>query len=715
YSDDRRYSDDYHLRDVIPQQELGQHVCDGHEQEWANCGDQPACEDCRPVDCLFTEWSMWWPGGGCVGLKFRHRSVQVANNKCGLPCYGNKIESEPYDQPECNNVVRDCLLSSWEEWGACRDEMDQSVRSRKVDQNPTAGGRPCKGVLAETRPCGGPNPEPCIFSAWHMWTTCSATCGEGRHTRMRRVASEDRLDGQTCDDSLLETQMCKMEACTSRDCMMGYWSEWSGCGTLGEFHEQRTRHRQILQSPEGDGQDCEKVLMETGACPSKGPEDCELSMWAEWSQCDKTCHGGQKYRKRKLLHPNVRGGHCHDSALSETGPCNTEPCNDARADCQLSGWGKWGECSEQEGPGEMTRTRTVLSPARGDGDACTGSMEELKTCIVKPAQVLDCMWSDWQGWSACSASCNGGVMHRFRAISMAPQNGGRACEPLEKEAVAPCNTNQCGSTCEDGKYGEWMDWTDCSATCSSGYRTRRRVVDVLPNACGSMPQGVREAFEVCADLPPCIKDVDCELSTWGAWSHCSDICFGVRERNRHITAFARGNGRLCDQDSLKTVAPCNPLPGSDAPEQCQAVPAVNCRLSEWEAWEQCSATCGGGQEVRKRRVEQPSSSGGLPCSDQLTVTRGCATQSCEPTVVQDCIWSTWSSWGDCSHCGGQRWRHRTIEQLPNAEGRLCVDQSAKEVSNCSSTCYEEKYCAWSEWSSPQCSGQCGSTTTMRNR
>ncbi|CAE8734205.1 unnamed protein product, partial [Polarella glacialis] len=60
-----------------------------------------------------------------------------------------------------------------------------------------------------------------------------------------------------------------------------------------------------------------------------------------------------------------------DSALSETGPCNTEPCNDARADCQLSGWGKWGECSEQEGPGEMTRTRTVLSPARGDGDACT--------------------------------------------------------------------------------------------------------------------------------------------------------------------------------------------------------------------------------------------------------------------------------------------------------------------------------------------------------
>ena len=31
---------------------------------------------------------------------------------------------------------------------------------------------------------------------------------------------------------------------------------------------------------------------------------------------------------------------------------------------------------------------------------------------------------------------------------------------------------------------------------------------------------------------------------------------------------------------------------------------------------------------------------------------------------QDCVWGAWSVWGSCPTCGGQRYRHRTIEVTP---------------------------------------------------
>lgn len=37
----------------------------------------------------------------------------------------------------------------------------------------------------ETKPCGGPKDTDCHVGEWHEWTSCSAVCGKGRHTRMR--------------------------------------------------------------------------------------------------------------------------------------------------------------------------------------------------------------------------------------------------------------------------------------------------------------------------------------------------------------------------------------------------------------------------------------------------------------------------------------------------------------------------------------------------
>lgn len=47
-------------------------------------------------------------------------------------------------------------------------------------------------LCQETRPCGGPADTDCHVGDWHEWTSCSAVCGKGRHTRMRRLLQDGR-------------------------------------------------------------------------------------------------------------------------------------------------------------------------------------------------------------------------------------------------------------------------------------------------------------------------------------------------------------------------------------------------------------------------------------------------------------------------------------------------------------------------------------------
>jgi len=696
---------------------LGERICSGHDTQWGECPDMPSCIACTPIDCELSDWGQWYPGPGCTGLRFRHRTVKASNNKCGKPCEGAQIESGNFTKAECQVKPKDCLFSNWASWSECASAMDQAVRSREVMQPPSEHGKPCEGGLKETRPCGGPKMQPCVFSDWREWTTCSTSCGEGRHTRMRHIATEAAHGGRACDDAVLETRKCMATPCPIQNCELSEWSQWSTCDGS---HAQKIRRRSINQSPLGEGLPCDKNLMETAGCDGPEPVDCELSSWTQWTDCDKSCHGGQQYRERELRTPSRDNGKCALLDLKMTQPCNTFSCSKEEdletADCRLTIWSEWSGCSTTYGKGSRTRERMVDTLATNKGHGCEGPLVDVEPCSTSMEDVsIGCQWGSWIGWSQCTASCGGGHMRRSREVAVQPANGGTPCEPADMIEVAPCGTQACDEECTDGLWSEWMEWTSCSATCSSGYKSRRRTIDVLPSPCGKPVYGLREEFAVCDDLPPCIEDRDCELSSWGEWSHCSCECFGIRERNRQVTVFASGKGLRCSESGLKAVEPCNPGINETASIDCGNRPRVDCLMNEWEDWTRCTVSCGGGQMERKRTIKVPAVNGGTPCSDSLCATAPCNTEPCEPVFCQKCEWGPWSDWGDCSKCGGQRWRHRSIETLPNHCGTPCEAQSAKEVSNCTSHCNEPSYCTWAEWSDAHCSGQCGLSTTMRSR
>ncbi|CAK0908074.1 unnamed protein product [Prorocentrum cordatum] len=260
------------------------HSCEGYDEEWSECPDVPHCGTCKPVDCKFHEWGEWYDGGGCMGLKFRDRTIKVYNNECGKPCSGPKKMSVPTPlDDQCGRAGTPCVFSSWSEWSNCSSDDDQSMRSRAVEKPPSQGGQPCAGGVKETRACG-PDPQrvDCSFTAWQDWTSCSASCGTGRMSRLREVDAKAAHGGATCSDVLLQVTSCSGEECPSRDCKVSAWSEWSMCD---EDHPQRYRHRTILEAPSGDGSPCSEQLAETQGCPRGGPVDCLLGEWTAWSDC----------------------------------------------------------------------------------------------------------------------------------------------------------------------------------------------------------------------------------------------------------------------------------------------------------------------------------------------------------------------------------------------------------------------------------------------
>ena len=58
--------------------------------------------------------------------------------------------------------------------------------------------------------------------------------------------------------------------------------------------------------------------------------------------------------------------------------------------------------------------------------------------------------------------------------------------------------------------------------------------------------------------------------------------------------------------------------------------SVDCQWSTWSNWTDCSATCGGGTQLRSRLVEQVAQNGGLICSGSLVESKACNTQTCVP-------------------------------------------------------------------------------------
>eukprot|EP01084_Bolivina_argentea_P228022 385204_1 len=155
------------------------------------------------------------------------------------------------------------------------------------------------------------------------------------------------------------------------------------------------------------------------------------------------------------------------------------------------------------------------------------------------------------------------------------------------------------------------------------------------------------------------------------------------------------------------------------------LPPLDCDISDWTDWDDCSEPCGPGTQTRRRDIIQQPARGGKECPTLIIEDKPCTADPCPA----QCTETAFVAEGECSvECGGgmQTWTRTVTCQCSNPADTVCVDGCKEE--NIEQTCgsrSEERSCGadpcvidcevgeWMDWS--DCSVKCGKGTRFHSR
>jgi len=171
---------------------------------------------------------------------------------------------------------------------------------------------------------------------------------------------------------------------------------------------------------------------------------------------------------------------------------NSTTCpSESIADCELDSWTKHScsvSCDDECDPAQPFKCGGWAKMTRGivvEPDSCgikCPMLEKYLRCGQFPCPI-NCHMSEWSGWSACTAECEGGLQSHTRSIMTKPKNGGEQCNTVEESR--PCNTGSCDRDC---KLQGWTKFTPCSVACGGGFQEAFRHVLIPTRGEGKCPR-----------------------------------------------------------------------------------------------------------------------------------------------------------------------------------------------------------------------------------
>ncbi|NXK87861.1 THS7B protein, partial [Formicarius rufipectus] len=643
---------------------------------------------------------------------------------------------------------KDCVVTPFSEWTpcptACQPGNSTAVkqsRYRIIVQDSANGGQACPDTLYEERECEDISICPVYRWKPHRWSPCvlvpdsvrqavpghNEACGHGLQSRAVTCLSEQDGAAEVADCVRWAgavpplVQECLVPC--KDDCTFTPWSKFTACSS--DCETTRSRRRSLTgRSRRRDR--CHN----TAVYPQVDTERCPCEVFSSqphgnWSDC--LIRGGPAEaqlggRGECGAGVRLRAIACYDATgrLVEPSRCTAsgyleEPCTvPCPFDCKLSDWSSWSPCSSSCGPGVRVRSRWLKEKPYNGGRPCPKL--DLKNQVHEAVPCYsECNQYAWvvEPWSPCKISseqnslhCGEGIQTRkVRCLRTAEDHGGETVpNALCNQADIPDTVQKCSLYCpSECAVSDWGQWSRCPQVCDPNVmQTRTRRVLRSPVSSKPCPED--------SQMKPCVLNQNCfhyqyNLTGWSGCQLGANATCGHGERRRLLSCW-RSDGATVSMQLCQRLRLEKPMPTSS---RCVVGCAVDCQLSPWSAWSQCSHTCGtGGQMVRGRSVVLRAAGEGRPCPEQLSQHRSCPVKPCYSWLL--------GPWSPCRLQGGQCGDGLQVRNLtcvvhdasvsaPSkpVEDALCGELPSKETVlqlPCSVPCPGDCHLTeWSEWSS----------------
>ncbi|CAL8292204.1 unnamed protein product [Lota lota] len=692
---------------------------------------QVTCDNSSCVaSCDWSGWSSWSPCDVTCGAGIQQRFRGPMCPPRSLAHHGGPADAPPCqgDSTEARQCFRPCLPGTLPQAPLLLNTWAPLLGLQTLRPvGPTAEGR---------------------WTRWTAWSECSSTCFQS----VDQVGLRQRF--RTC-------HRADPPAGPPRGHALGHAPGHAPGRAPADLHPTMlgSNHTDPPLACSGEGQEQEPC--NTVQCPVTGG----WSLWSSWSQCSAECDSGVQTRGRLCSSPPPQhGGSTCPGPHIQTRDCNSVPCSGmcpegmlflSEAECAARGGACPRACLDMTSAEVQCATRCydgchcapgfyllngscvarascpcyhqgALHPAGAvlPADACNNCtcLDGEMHCGAEPCPV-DCGWSVWTQWSACSRTCDVGVRRRFRSGTDPPAVfGGRPCRGdrvgMDTCSIEPCFSEwsprfppplQCrpppvSSPPIHGSWGPWAPWSECDAC--DGATSRTRECSSPPARFGGLPcHGVSRQRRGCHDNHTVCSDCGGGQEDWPCGKPCPRSCSDLH-----------GDTECVDSADCSRTCGC---PGDQVLQDGVCAPREECRCKYHDG------TSAGGNDASNASWVWPGPSDWLYIKPGETITSDCKNCSCEAGVLQcqtvdGCLvdggWSQWAAWSECSlPCGGgAKVRHRQCDSpAPQSGGRGCVGQAEQQKDCNAHTCTAGGWLPWSPWS--PCSVSCGGGEQYRTR